>query len=212
MKNRSPWLYQLDPARASQALERDLEPGVAIVGAGIAGIATAFFALKYTGKTVVVLERHKLAHGATGHNAGQVTSYFERGFASLAEEFGLELAAAGQKAVEDAWSLLDEMYIDAGLDIPFARFVGHAALRSEGQVLLHLSNNHARREAGLNLEEMILADDAPFLREMPLKYAGLYRLVPRREVLERVESKDRRTSPACHTRKAASTARSCARK
>ena len=64
----------------------------AVAGAGIAGIATAFFTLKYTDKNVTLLERYKLAHGATGHNAGQVTSYFESGFASMAEEFGLDMA------------------------------------------------------------------------------------------------------------------------
>ncbi len=161
---------------------------MAVVGAGIAGIATAFFTLKYTDQTVVVLERHKLAHGATGHNAGQVVSYFERGFASLAQEFGLPLAAAGQQAVEDAWTLLDEMYTDVGLDIPFARFVGHTGLSSFSQVLSNLENNRARREAGLRLEDIILSGSALFLQEIPLKYAGLYRVVAQQEILERLES------------------------
>jgi len=190
MKNFSPWLYQLDQARSAHKLERVIAPNVAIVGAGIAGIATAFFTLKYTDQTVVVLERHKLAHGATGHNAGQVVSYFERGFASLAEEFGLGMAAAGQQAVEDAWALLDEMYTDAGLDIPFARFVGHTGLSSFSQVLSNLENNRARREAGLRLEDIIISSGALFLRELPLKYAGLYRLTPPQEILERLESKN----------------------
>ncbi len=163
---------------------------MAIVGAGIAGIATAFFILKYTEKTVLILERGKLAHGATGHNAGQVVSYFERGFASIAEEFGLDMAARGQQAVEDAWMLLDEMYTEAGLDIPFSRFEGHAGLTSESQVLFHLANNHARREAKLQLEEIFLAEDAPFLRNIPLKFAGLYRIVSPEVVLERLETKN----------------------
>ena len=188
MKNHSPWLYQLDQARSSHKLERVVAPHVAVVGAGIAGVATAFFTLKYTDQTVVVLERHKLAHGATGHNAGQVVSYFERGFASLAQEFGLHLAAAGQQAVEDAWTLLDEMYTDAGLDIPFARFVGHTGLSSFSQVLSNLENNRARREAGLRLEDIILSQNSLFLHEIPLAYAGLYRVVAHQEILERLES------------------------
>jgi glycine/D-amino acid oxidase-like deaminating enzyme len=190
MQNRSPWLHQLDQGRQTQPLGRALEPGVAIVGAGIAGIATAFFTLKYTDKTVAILERHKLAHGATGHNGGQIVSYFERGFASLCEEFGIPMAAKGQQAVEDAWELLDEMYTDAGLDIPFARFVGHAGLSSFAQILFHLRNNEARRRAGLNLEEMIIAEDALFLHEIPREFVGLYRLAPCAEILERLETKN----------------------
>ncbi|MDB5225097.1 MAG: hypothetical protein JWL87_49 [Candidatus Adlerbacteria bacterium] len=188
MKNRSPWLYQLDQARVSKTLPGDLAADVAIIGAGIAGTATAYFTLKYTDKRVVVLERFKMAHGATGHNAGQVTSYFERGFASLAEEFGLDMAARGQRAVEDAWALLDEMYTDAGLDIPFSRFEGHAGFTSETQVLLHLKNNHRRQEAGLPLERMRISETAAFLSAIPAEYKGLYEVVPHQKVLALLES------------------------
>src|SRR6185369_12200034 len=129
-KNSSPWLRQLQSNRVSQTLTHDIATPVAIIGAGIAGIASAFYLLKHTNRSVVILERYKLAHGATGHNAGQIVSYFERGFASLVAAFGLEQAAAGAKAIEDAWHLLDEMYTDAALELPVSRFEGHAAISS----------------------------------------------------------------------------------
>ena len=188
-KNRSPWLHQLQKDRVSKGLVKDIQTDVAIVGAGIAGMATAFFILKYTPHTVAVLERFKLAHGATGHNAGQVTSYFERGFASLAEEFGLGPAARGQRAVEDAWQLLDEIYSDAQMDIPLARFVGHAGLTSYAQTLLHLRNNEARKRAGLNTEEICIAKEALFAREIPPQYRPYYTLVPHRDILELLETR-----------------------
>ncbi len=188
MKNFSPWLYQLDQARESKRLHSELEIDVAIVGAGIAGVATAFFVLKHTDKRVAILERFKMAHGATGHNAGQVVSYFERGFASLVREFGLSAAAAGQKAVEDAWILLDEMYTEAGLDIPLARFEGHAGLCSQEQVLSHLENNRQRLEAGLAPERLRVADTAPFIAEIPELYAELFSVVSREEVLGALET------------------------
>lgn len=186
--NVSPWIHQLDPERVPVRLTHDLETDVAIVGAGIAGIATAFFTLKNTDKNVVVLEGGKIAHGATGHNAGQVVSYFERGFASLVEEFGLELATAGQRDVEHAWELLDEMYREAGLDIPFSRFLGHAGLTSKEQVLLHLENNRLRREGGLSIERITIADHLPFLNEISEKYAGLYKRAPHKVVLDALET------------------------
>jgi glycine/D-amino acid oxidase-like deaminating enzyme len=187
-KNYSPWLYQLRTDRVSQKLERDETTDVAIIGAGIAGVATAFFTLKYTDKKILMLERYKLAHGATGHNAGQVVSYFERGFASLVDEFGIECAAKGQQAIEDAWGLLDEMYTDAGLNIPFSRFLGHAGLSSFEQVLLHLKNNYWRKKAGLNTERIWISDRADFLPDMPAEYAGLYEVVPQKNVLELLET------------------------
>lgn len=41
-KNISPWLHQLNHARIHTKLTEDITTDVAIVGAGIAGISTAF--------------------------------------------------------------------------------------------------------------------------------------------------------------------------
>lgn len=187
-KNYSPWLYQLKKERASEGLRADIETDVAVIGAGIAGVSTAFYILKNTDKKVALIERYKLAHGATGHNAGQVVSYFERGFASLVDEFGLKLAAQGQKAVEDAWELIDEMYQDAGLKIPFSRFLGHAGLSSFDQVLLHLKNNVLRRKGGLPSERILISETADFASRIPDAYIGMYEFVPQAEVLSLLET------------------------
>ncbi len=168
----------------------DWETDVAIVGAGIAGVATAFFTLKYTDKKATIIEGYKLAHGATGHNAGQVTSYFERGFASLVEEFGPELAADGQRSVEGAWELLDEMYTDAGLMVPFSRFEGHAGLSTYDQVFFHLRNNLARKDAGLPTERFRIAENAPFLSSIADEYVSLFTVVPHKEILSVLETEN----------------------
>ncbi|MEK7185322.1 MAG: FAD-binding oxidoreductase, partial [Patescibacteria group bacterium] len=174
--------------RPHTTLTKDIEIDVAIVGAGIAGLSTAFFILKNTDKKVALLERFKMAHGATGHNAGQVVSYFERGFASLVDEFGLELASEGQKAIEDAWELLYEMYTDAGLDIPFTRFLGHAGLSGVDQVLLHLKNNSLRVKGGLNPEQMLISETTDFLNEIPEEYKNLYAIAPQEKILTMLET------------------------
>jgi glycine/D-amino acid oxidase-like deaminating enzyme len=187
-KNVSPWLHQLDHARTPETLAHDVTTDVAIIGAGIAGTASAYFALKYTDKKVVMLERHKLAHGATGHNAGQIVSYFERGFESMVEEFGLSLAGEGQSAIDDSWELLDEMYSDASLDIPFSRFIGHAGLTSLEQVLWHLTNNAAKKKAGIRHAIVSISDKSGIATEIPEEYAGLYAIIPRADVLRMLET------------------------
>lgn len=187
-RNRSPWIHQLDHSRTLTRLAKDIETDVTIIGAGIAGVASAFFALKYTDKRVVMAERFKLAHGATGHNAGQVVSYFERGFASLVREFGLDAAAAGEKAIVDAWTLLDEMYNDAKLDIPFSRFTGHGGLTSFHHVKWHLEANLLRRKAGIESRELLISKDAPFARAIPVEYDGLYAIVPQAKIHELLET------------------------
>lgn len=190
-ENKSPWLTQLRKDRVYIKLEDDIQTDVAIMGAGIAGISTAFFLLKYTDKNVVILEKNKLAHGATGHNAGQVVSYFERGFASLVDSFGLELASQGQKDIESAWNLLDEMYTDARMDINFSRFLGHAGLSSLEQVLLHLKNNSLRKKGGLDTERILISSDATFLSLIPFEYKDLYTLAPHKEILALLETEEK---------------------
>ncbi len=190
MTNRSPWIHQLKKDRQVVTLASDVETDVAIVGAGIAGISTAYFILKNTDKKVVVLERGKFAHGATGHNAGQIASYFERPFYELADEFGLEKAAEAQLAVESAWTLLDLMYTEAGLDLPLSRFIGHAGLSTYDHVVRHLKDNQYRKRAGMKTEIFKVSADAPFVSAIPAEYAELYDVVPQTEIEELLQTKN----------------------
>ena len=80
----SPWIKQLKLNRAVVSLSDDRQTHVAVVGAGISGVSTAYFILTETAHDVVLIEAGRAAHGATGHNAGQVVSYFEQQVSELA--------------------------------------------------------------------------------------------------------------------------------
>lgn len=190
-KNNSPWLHQLKRTAFFPAVEHDINTDITVVGAGIAGVSTAFFLLTTTEKKVLLLEANKIARGATGHNAGQVVSYFERSFADIVTEFGLEKAGNAQKAIEDSWMLLDQMYTTAGLTIPFSRFIGHAGLSSYDQVITHLKDSLWRKRAQLPLETFRISEQATFLKDIPDEYHGLYEVVPHEIVLGFLESKER---------------------
>ncbi len=187
-KNRSPWLHQLDKDRKHTALKGDIQADIAIVGAGIAGIATAFFTLKYTDKKVVVLEGYRLAHGATGHNAGQVVSYFEKGLVSMVKEFGMDLAVDGQRSIDDTWTLLYEMYNDAKLDIFIDRRIGYEGFSTYEQLVDVLEEMHVKREAGLRWDRVTVATTAPFMDIIPSRYVGLWSAAPHAHVLEMLET------------------------
>jgi len=186
--NHSPWIQQLKRTDPTVPINKDVEADVAIVGGGIAGITTAFFTLRNTNKSVVLIEASKIAHGATGHNAGQITSYFERPLAELVEEFGLTLATDGQRAVESGWILIDEIVAEACLQTPLYRFTGYAGLSSLDQVLLHLKNNRYRVEGGLPGESMMIASEWEYLAEIPEEYKDLYTIAPQKDLLELLET------------------------
>jgi glycine/D-amino acid oxidase-like deaminating enzyme len=190
MNNRSPWIHQLDKERKILRLTQDSHSDVAIIGAGIAGVATAFYLLKHTDKKVAIIEAYKLAHGATGHNAGYLASYFERPFREMVQEFGLEMAIQAQKDVESAWELLEEIYTEAGLDIPKMRFEGYAGLSTKEQVMGHLENDYLRRKGGLHTKGVEILEDAPFINEIPEKYHDHLSFISREELNLKLETFD----------------------
>lgn len=185
---RSPWLHQLRRTRPIQALERDEKKNVVIVGGGIAGVVSAYFILRYTKFSVLLVEADKIAHGATGHNAGQLTSYFERPLADIAEEFGLELAAKGQAAVESAWELLEEIRRDAKLQTPMWRFTGYEGRASKELIFMDLKNSALRAAGGLLPERLYISAEDVKEEEIPREYRHFCHFVPREYILSLLET------------------------
>jgi len=171
------------------------------VGAGIAGIATAFFTLRSTPLRVIVLERDRVARGATGRNAGQLTTYFERPLHDIAREFGAELAIEGQRAFDGAHDLLDLMAAEAGANVRVERFTGHMGMFSLNHVLVHLRNNALRRDGGLQTEACVISEAAEFLADVPAGFRDLYSVVPQVRVRDLLETEDDRYRAVLSDRK-----------
>lgn len=189
LPNNSPWIAQLKRTRPVEPLTHDVSTDVVIVGGGIAGVATAYFTLRDTDHDVLLIEGDKVAHGASGHNAGQLATYFERSFESLVEEFGLERATEGQRMVEDAWELLDQIITETQLQTPVYVFTGYAGYTTLPQVLEHLEESYLRRVGGLSVERLVVAEDWDERKEIPARYDGLYEYAPRTDVLDLLETK-----------------------
>lgn len=185
---RSPWIAQLEPDGPPRPLDRDLSSDVVVVGAGIAGVSTAFWTLRDTSLNVVLLERDRVARGATGRNAGQLTTYFERPLSSLATEHGETLACEAQADIDDAHDLLDVMASESGASVRVERFVGHMGMFSLEQVVVHLGNNLIRERNALLPDPCIVSEDAEWLSDIPNEYSTLYTVVPQRDVDELLEA------------------------
>lgn len=198
---KSPWVSQLREDREIYRLNEDRSTDVAVIGAGIAGITTAYFILKNTDHKVALVEAYRVAHGATGHNAGQIVSYFERQISDLVKEFGIDLTAKAQRYVDSAWDLLEEMYKVSKFETPFAQFTGYAGCQDLEEVLIHLENNKYASKVKVNMEHLYIAEGSEVASQIDPKYDGLYKLIPHEQILEMLETEDTNYIAAVTARK-----------
>lgn len=186
----SPWLHQLARTRPVDTLKSDVATDVAIVGAGIAGVMTAYFTLRDTDKQVLLVEGGRVAHGATGHNAGQIVFEFEREFYSLVEEYGLFMAAHAENSVRGAWILLEQIFEEAKLTTPMSSFMGYNGYSHISRVIDELKNNALRLEAGMQVSPIYISETAHGIDKIPKEYSNLYNIVPHADVLSLLETHD----------------------
>lgn len=198
---RSPWLAQLRQERPHFQLEKDTSCDVAVVGAGIAGVSTAYFLLKKTNKKVLLVEAGRIAHGATGHNAGQVVSYFERPLNEIAKEFGIPMAVRAQMEVESAWGLLEDILKDCKLTTPLYTFMGNVGFSTIEQVIIYLEQQQLRKEAAVFEERLMMKVDPALLAQIPEHLQRYVMSVPHSLVLRTLETDDHMFIAAAPTKR-----------
>lgn len=93
---RSVWEEQVEIGER-ESLEGNLEVDVAVIGAGMAGILTAY-ALKCQGKNVVVLEADRIGSGQTGKTTAKITASHGLIYHKLIRCYGVEKAAVYARA------------------------------------------------------------------------------------------------------------------
>ena len=152
----------------------DAATDVAIVGAGIAGIATAFFTLRYTDRRVLLVERDRV--GAAARRAAMPASSrpTSSGRSPISPTSSATAPAIeAQRAFDDAHDLLDLMVAEAGASVRVERFDGHMGMYNLNHVVVHLRNNLVRRRRrAADLETCVVSEDAEFLDAHPGRARG----------------------------------------
>jgi glycine/D-amino acid oxidase-like deaminating enzyme/nitrite reductase/ring-hydroxylating ferredoxin subunit len=107
------------PSTDYPALHGDAEADVAIVGGGITGI-TAAWLLAREGKSVVLVDKGRIAMSETGHTTAHVIESTDADYSALIKDHGEDGARANTEAIRSAIALIrsnvDELKIDCGLE------------------------------------------------------------------------------------------------
>src|SRR6266550_7810547 len=139
------------------ALDRNLTVDVAIIGAGVTGLTTAYL-LKRAGRTVAVIDRGRCGGVDTGHTTAHVTCVTDQDLSALVKHFGRDHAQAAWDAGLAALAEIDTIVANEGIDCQWERVPGYkfAALTADADD----EGARLQKEAALAWE---LGFDARFL-------------------------------------------------
>jgi glycine/D-amino acid oxidase-like deaminating enzyme len=100
------------------ALEKDLDTDVLVIGAGIAGITTAYELTK-RGRSVVLIEGRELISGTTGYTTSKLTAQHDIIYQGLIERYGEETAKQYFQANLQAINYVKDTSAEHGIDCEF---------------------------------------------------------------------------------------------
>ncbi|TXS48827.1 FAD-dependent oxidoreductase [Streptomyces sp. t39] len=154
---------------------------VVVVGAGIAGLSTAW-ELVGSGRSVVVLEADRVAAGVTGHTTAKVSALHSLVYGNLARTHGRDAArlyaAAQRDAVERLASVVEELSIDCDLERADAYAYGTEPASRPGLE----AEARAAADAGLPAE-YVAATELSFAKAGAVRLADQLQFHPRKYLL-----------------------------
>ena len=190
MSLQSPWLAELVRTRPLKRLTQYVETDVVIIGGGIAGTTTAAFSLLDTPHRIVMLEAGKIGHGASGRNAGQMLTDFERPISELVADFGFDVVKTGLQKVETAWELVKQLQLEFDLKTPITHAPGYEGFSAPEPFLEAMENLFWKREMELPWNQMRVAHDRFDPATIPARYDGLWVEDTHESILMDLETKD----------------------
>lgn len=113
----SVWNSEVD-FRKREALNQNIECDILVIGAGMAGLLTAYLLMK-SGKEVVVIDAKITANGVTKNTTAKITSQHDLIYNSIIKEFGEDGARQYAKANELAIQKYKEIIDDEKIDCDF---------------------------------------------------------------------------------------------
>jgi glycine/D-amino acid oxidase-like deaminating enzyme/nitrite reductase/ring-hydroxylating ferredoxin subunit len=159
-RSTSAWVATADLPQY-QPLTQDARADVCVIGAGIAGLSTAYL-LTRAGKSVVVLDGGPLACGQTQRTTAHLSNAIDDRFIEVEKvhgEEGIRLAASSHSAAID---LIEGICAEEGIACDFIRVDGYLFVPPGHPTDILNQEKDAARRAGLTDVEMVARAPLPF--------------------------------------------------
>ncbi|MGK5694772.1 FAD-dependent oxidoreductase [Streptomyces sp. URMC 128] len=177
----SSYWMETAPDGRHPALTEDLDVDVAVIGAGIAGLSTAW-ELTRAGRSVAVLEAGRVAAGVTGHTTAKVTALHTLVYDKLRRTRGPEgarlYARSQSEAIEHAAGIAGEL----GIDCEWEARSAYTYARDAGRVEELRAEARAAAEAGLPAS-FVTETGLPFPVAGAVRVTGQAQFHPRKYLL-----------------------------
>src|SRR5207237_2178583 len=128
----SVWMATADPP-SEKALNQNTSTNVVIVGAGIAGLTTAYL-LARAGKAVIVLDDGPIGGGMTARTTAHLTCALDDRFYELERLFGEEGSRLAAQSHTSAIDRVEQIIRQESIDCEFERLDGYLFIPPNGKM------------------------------------------------------------------------------
>lgn len=150
-------------------LEADAKTDVCVIGAGIAGLTTAYLLMR-EGLSVVLLESGGIGHGQSSLTTGHLSNALDDRFSSLEKRHGRDGARLAAQSHSAAIDWIEALSLEEGVDCDFERLDGYLFLPPGGDTAFLESERAAARRAGLEADWAVRAPFPSFVTGRCLKF------------------------------------------
>src|ERR1700687_5467720 len=140
------------------ALDRNIDADVCVVGAGIAGMTTAYF-LAREGKSVVVLDKGQIGSGETAYPTAHLSNVIDSGYLEIEHLHGAKGARLVAQSHTAAIAQIESIIADEQIDCDFERLDGYLFFPDGGSQQKFHEELQAGKRAGLQVRKL---KQAPF--------------------------------------------------
>ncbi|MCJ8165093.1 FAD-dependent oxidoreductase [Pontibacter sp. E15-1] len=150
----------------THALHENLTCDVCVVGAGIAGLTTAYLLAK-EGKRVIVLESKSIGGGETSRTTAHLSNALDDMYYNLIKHFGKDGARLACQSHAQAIDKIEEIAKDAGIECDFDRVDGYLVATTEEEEALLMQELEALQQIGWHDVVLRKQCPAPYLTALP---------------------------------------------